>query len=181
MRLNRYETSVLVKMAKELEKDVDKRTGALTVQLKKGPYGLIQSARLWYEKLSGDLRDLGFEANKSDECVFNRTEADGSQTTLVLHVDDVLVTAKTTADVKRLLSDIGKGPGAGLLGHSPIVVRAEHVSGRAARRAYRRGAGLCLEHHRRVKDASGQQLVRDRRVVASAGQQGDGQRSTTTR
>jgi hypothetical protein len=78
------------------------------VQLKKGLYGLIQSARLWYEKLSGDLRDLGFEANKSDECVFNRTEADGSQTTLVLHVDDVLVTAKTTADVKRFLSDIGK-------------------------------------------------------------------------
>jgi hypothetical protein len=108
MRLNRYETSVLVKMAKEFEKDVDKRTGTLTVQLKKGLYGLIQSARLWYEKLSGDLRDLGFEANKSDECVFNRTEADGSQTTLVLHVDDVLVTAKTTADVKRFLSDIGK-------------------------------------------------------------------------
>jgi hypothetical protein len=87
---------------------VDKRTGTLTVQLKKGLHGLMQGARLWYEKLSGDLRDLGFKANKSDECVFNRTEADGSQTTLVLHVDGVLVTAKTTADVKRFLSDIGK-------------------------------------------------------------------------
>jgi hypothetical protein len=106
MRLNRYETGVLVAHAPEYKRDVHPKTGTLVVQLKKGLYGLIQSARLWYDKVSKDFELLGFKRNPHDMCVFNKIEADGSQTTLLLHVDDVLVTAKSEQRIDTFLAEL---------------------------------------------------------------------------
>ena len=106
MRLNKYEASVLCKIEPEYEKHVDKKKGTLIVRLKKGLYGLVQSAKLWYDHLHTDLAALGFERNAQDICVFNRVEPDGTQTTLVLHVDDLLITAKTEGHIDKLVDDI---------------------------------------------------------------------------
>ena len=69
-------------------------------------YGLVESARLWYEKLSGDLRAIGFKVNLQDMCVFNRIEANGKQTTIVLHVDDMMITACDEAMIDKLIDEL---------------------------------------------------------------------------
>lgn len=107
MRLNRYEASVLIKLAPEFEKYQDKNKGTLVVRLKKGLYGLVQSARLWYEHLKADLMALGYTTNPHDECVFNKTESDGTQSTILVHVDDLLITSKTEENIDELLRQLG--------------------------------------------------------------------------
>jgi Reverse transcriptase (RNA-dependent DNA polymerase) len=62
--------------------------GTCVVKLKKALYGCVESAKLWYEKISTDLITLGYKRNNTDICVFIRTEQNNKQTTLVIHVYD---------------------------------------------------------------------------------------------
>ena len=105
MRLNKFETRVLVKIEPEFGKFVNSN-GTCVVRLKRALYGCVQSARLWYQKLSSDLISLGFVKNKLDECVFNRLEADGKQSTIVLHVDDMLITASSEERIDTIKMEI---------------------------------------------------------------------------
>lgn len=105
MRLNKFETKVLVKVEPSFAEYV-RPNGTCVVKLKRALYGCVQSARLWYKKVSSDLITLGYAKNRVDECVFNRTEADGSQSTLVLHVDDFFISAKTEDHVSKVIEDI---------------------------------------------------------------------------
>ena len=66
----------------------------IIVRLKKALYGCVESSKLWYDKISGDMCKLGFTINPYDICVFHRIEACGSQTTCVIHVDDMMTTCK---------------------------------------------------------------------------------------
>jgi len=92
MKLDKFLTSVLVKLDNSFQQYV-RHDGTCVVRLKKALYGCIQSAKAWFDKLSSDLKSLGFVANPTDPCVFNRTESDsGQQTTIVAHVDDLLIT-----------------------------------------------------------------------------------------
>ena len=105
MRLNRFETSVLVKIDPSYSKCVQ-ANGTCIVRLKRALYGCVESARLWYEKLAKDLENMGYIKNDHDMCVFNRTESDGSQSTLAVHVDDVLITAKTDTIIDGIIGDL---------------------------------------------------------------------------
>jgi hypothetical protein len=67
--------------------------GAMVVGLDKALYGLVEASALWYEDIRSKLLRNGFVENPYDVCVFNKAEADGSQTTVVLHVDDLMVTS----------------------------------------------------------------------------------------
>ena len=69
------------------------RKGILYVQLQKALYGCVQSARLWYNRLTQFLRGRGFTHNPVDPCVVNKT-VEGAQITLIQYVDDVLVLTK---------------------------------------------------------------------------------------
>eukprot|EP00957_Ditylum_brightwellii_P101280 7717577-Ditylum_brightwellii.AAC.2 len=46
----------------------------LYVKLRKALYGCLKSALLFYNKLVGDLQDLGFKVNPYDPCVANNDE-----------------------------------------------------------------------------------------------------------
>ena len=48
------------------------------------------------------LTNRGFIQNPYDICVFNKTEADGSQTTIVLHVDDMFVSNINAEHLRNL-------------------------------------------------------------------------------
>ena len=61
---------------------------------------------MWYAKLSTDLKMLGYITNKLDICVFNRTESDNSQTTLMLHVDDMKITCATELIIDQVIKEI---------------------------------------------------------------------------
>ena len=67
--------------------------GEIIVQLDKALYGCIQSARLWYETLKAALIEFGYVENEMDPCVFNKS-VDGVQSTLLVHVDDILCLCK---------------------------------------------------------------------------------------
>jgi histone deacetylase 1/2 len=107
MRLNKFESTVLVKIDPTYRKFMD-RSGRVTVRLKRALYGCVESARLWYEKVSKDLMDIGYVKNSQDMCVFNRTERDKSQSTIVLHVDDFLMTAKNEDILTDIIKEIEK-------------------------------------------------------------------------
>ena len=66
------------------------RNGKLYVILEKALYGLVQSAKLWYEALSTFLQKQGFKQNAMDKCVFSMMR-NGRRFALVLNVDDILV------------------------------------------------------------------------------------------
>ena len=80
--------------------------GSLVLKLKRALYGCVESARLWYETLSVQLNDLGFVMNPYDACVFNRIENDGTQTSLVVHVDDMFVSASSELHIDSLIKEL---------------------------------------------------------------------------
>ena len=89
-RLNKQLTAALIKIDATYNKYAN-NNGTYIVKLKKALYGCVESAKLWYHELSSDLIKLNYTANEYDICVFNRTEVDNTQTSLVIHVDDMIV------------------------------------------------------------------------------------------
>ena len=65
--------------------------GYLCVKLDKALYGCVESAKLWYDLISSQLRDHGFVPNDYDPCVFNKV-INGRQVTIALYVDDLMIT-----------------------------------------------------------------------------------------
>ena len=97
MRINKLEAAILMQLDPSFE--IGKMDdGSCIVRLNKALYGLIESAKLWYEHLSGTLISLGFEANRYDPCVFNIMR-NGAQCSTCFHVDDLLVTSKEPGNI----------------------------------------------------------------------------------
>ena len=101
----------LMKNELHLPKDFD--TEKHYLKLKKGLYGLKQSARLWYNDLSKTLKSLGFERSTRDTCVFTRREVlkqgeiarpgrvyDGSTSVIAAYVDDLTCCIKNYENMK---------------------------------------------------------------------------------
>jgi Reverse transcriptase (RNA-dependent DNA polymerase) len=105
VKLGKIETKILCKID-PMYKEFVRPDGTMVVKLKRALYGCVESGRLWYDKLSRDLIALGYEKNPADECVFNRIEADGKQTTLIIHVDDMMITATTEARLDEIIEQI---------------------------------------------------------------------------
>jgi len=79
--------------------------GKMVVKLDKALYGCVQSALLWYQTLAEHLTSLGFTVNKYDKCVWNRNWR-GSQITIMLYVDDLLITCKSDEAIDWLLAKL---------------------------------------------------------------------------
>ena len=80
-----------------------RKDGSVVVELDRALYGCIQSAQLWHQDLSSTLIAAGFTPNPSDVCIFNRTVL-GRQTTVVVYVDDLLITAKKQSDADSVIA-----------------------------------------------------------------------------
>jgi len=105
MRLGKFESMILAEYDPSYRAFMNP-DGTIVVRLKRGLYGCVESARLWYDHISGNLEKLGFVRNKSDICVFNRRESDWSLTTIVLHVDDMMITAVSEEALDRLIAEV---------------------------------------------------------------------------
>jgi hypothetical protein len=79
--------------------------GKLTVKLDKALYGCVQSALLWYQTLTDFLLSLGLTPNKCDKCVWN-IDKDGMQLTVMLYVDDLLITCKSKEVIDWFLNEV---------------------------------------------------------------------------
>ncbi len=94
-RMDAANTALLVEVKPEWRQYVGKN-GTIVVQLERALYGLIESAKLWYEEFCAYLKQLGFVANSHDQCVFNK-DFNGKQCRLVLYVDDCFVDCEDPA------------------------------------------------------------------------------------
>ena len=82
--------------------------GTCVVQLDKALYGTIEAARLWYDNMKGRLVADGFVPNPYDPCVFNKTNRAGLQITVVLYVDDMMVTCEDERELDKFAAYLRK-------------------------------------------------------------------------
>eukprot|EP00957_Ditylum_brightwellii_P185969 14158582-Ditylum_brightwellii.AAC.2 len=75
----------------------------LYVKLQKALYGCLKSALLFYKVLRKDLEGLGFKVNPYDPCVANKV-INGSQLTIVWHVDDLKLLHHEKKEVEKVVS-----------------------------------------------------------------------------
>ena len=104
MRLDKTMSAILCKVDPTYTKFLTK-SGTLIVKLNKAIYGLIESAKLWYENLSATLQSINFVPNPIDPCVFNR-DFNGKQCTACVHVDDLKITCADPAGVEDTIDKL---------------------------------------------------------------------------
>jgi hypothetical protein len=73
-------------------------------KLTKAVYGTLLGAILFYEKLSKQLVDWGYEPNCYDRCTFNKM-IDGNQITIQFHVDDLKISHMKQSVIDSVLKD----------------------------------------------------------------------------
>lgn len=63
-------------------------------RLKKALYGLKQAPRLWYGKIDGFLKSMGFTKSKVDSNLYYKVVEDEGPVILLLYVDDLFLTGE---------------------------------------------------------------------------------------
>ena len=75
----------------------------MVCKLLKALYGLKQAPRLWQEKLRKELKKLGFEPLKADQCIYRNEE---TGVIVVTYVDDFLIIGKKGPKIDNLKEDL---------------------------------------------------------------------------
>ena len=103
------------------------KNGELVVEIQKALYGLEESPKRFYEKLVGEIKEIGYTSTIEDPCVLVKGEnrvfvAKDMTNTVVTHVDDILVTYESKQEqemfeemLKKVFkkyteSDLDEGP-----------------------------------------------------------------------
>ena len=76
-------------------------------KLNRSLYGLRQSGRCWYMRLSAELKTLGFTPASSDAGLFIRRDH-GKVTFILCYVDDLIIAAATQALVDSIIAGLKK-------------------------------------------------------------------------
>ena len=83
--------------------DVRRKKPTIYDRAKKALYGTVDVAKLFYDNLTGFLReDMGFTHNPYDSCVMNK-RIEGSQCTVTFHVDDLKISHKNKNVVTHVI------------------------------------------------------------------------------
>ncbi|KAG9447533.1 hypothetical protein H6P81_013661 [Aristolochia fimbriata] len=83
----------------------DKTHPDAVCRLHKSLYGLKQSPRAWYQRLTSYLLDLGFTLSKADSSLLVRYTSTATIFVLI-YVDDILITGSSTKDITCLLANL---------------------------------------------------------------------------
>ncbi|RVW76011.1 Retrovirus-related Pol polyprotein from transposon RE1 [Vitis vinifera] len=76
-------------------------------KLKKSLYGLKQSPRAWFRRFTKSMRAFGYHQSNSDHTLFLKKQH-GKITTLVVYVDDMVVTGNDPEERKALQNDLSR-------------------------------------------------------------------------
>ena len=120
MRLDKTMSEFLVTLDPSYRAFLDNR-GGVTVVLEKALYGCVESSGLWYENLRNTMKSLGYKRNELDICVFNKMNSKGEQSTVCVHVDDLLILSRSNSMITELTDGLRKRYGDITLKHGPIV------------------------------------------------------------
>jgi histone deacetylase 1/2 len=83
----------------------DARYPSYVCKLQRSIYGLKQSPRAWYARLSQRLHELGFVSSKADTSLFIFSR-DGVQIYMLVYVDDIVIAGSTPEVVDRLVRSL---------------------------------------------------------------------------
>lgn len=104
-------TRIFVEMFPQFAKWV-RPNGTLVCKVLKALYGMLQSAKLWYNHLRTTLEALDFIAvDLGDKCLFYRVNQDGSFSYILVYVDDLFIAASTLALLEMILTELTKAYG----------------------------------------------------------------------
>ena len=92
MRLDRIMSAILIQIDPTYAQYLE-TNGSMKVQLDKALYGCIEASAPRHKDFRDNLLQNGFQQNPYDLCVYNKLGHDGKQITIVVHVDDLLVTS----------------------------------------------------------------------------------------
>ena len=73
----------------------------MVCKLQRTLYGLKQSPRAWFGHLNLAMRKYGFQQSNSDDTLFLKRRQ-GKVTTLIVYVDDIIITGNDTKEVAKL-------------------------------------------------------------------------------
>ena len=111
---------ILVSLKPDYKGFLDPR-GGLRVKLDRALYGLVESAKLFYDHISKNLLKLGYKANPYDPCVFNKVTRKGNQITVCVYVDDLKASCVEEAALDGLEADLKRIYGA-VTSHSGKII-----------------------------------------------------------
>ena len=97
----------------------------LYVLMLKGLYGMLIASLLYYRKFVSDIKKIGFELNPYDPCTANRS-VNGSQHTIVWHVDDIKSSHKNKEVNDRFFKWLEKTYGEDGIGRVKVVRGLKH-------------------------------------------------------
>ena len=120
MRLDPLISGLMMKLCNDYARFADER-GCIVVRLQKALYGCVESAALWHDNLSGTMKELGYEKNRHEGCVFNKRSKEGIQCTVALHVDDLLITSASGQLIDELCEGLRLNYGAVTRSDGPVV------------------------------------------------------------
>ena len=105
MRLDPTMTALLCQIAPKYLPFVE-HNGTCVVKLDKALYGCVESAKLWFDHLKSTLIRDSFSQNQHDICAFNKVDNNGAQCTVVLHVDDLLITSVNDSTLDSVIAHL---------------------------------------------------------------------------
>ena len=75
-------------------------------RLNRALYGLKQAPRMWYDRIDGFMKSMGFIKSKADSNLYNKVVEDEGPVILLLYVDDLFLTGdeKLIAKCKKKLT-----------------------------------------------------------------------------
>jgi hypothetical protein len=104
--IGRAESIMLLELFPELDVYLNE-DGKIYMIVDKAMYGMIDSARDWFENITNTLIEGGYKQNPSDECVFTYNDNNNNQSIIDLWVDDLLhVYAKNCVHLKNKLHNL---------------------------------------------------------------------------
>jgi hypothetical protein len=106
IRLDRIVAAALAHVNAKYEEFIG-TDGFTYVKLNRPLYGIVEAAQLWHDDVVGTCVGDDFEPNTADGCVLNKGVGE-EQITVVIHVDDLLVTARKPEHIDAFLALLRK-------------------------------------------------------------------------
>ena len=90
MKLNKAVSKIVIENDPSKERYAT-HDGKIVVELQKGLYGLKESAKIWYDVISGIFMHNNYKRSEIDKCSFVKVDNHGKKTIVILYVDDMLI------------------------------------------------------------------------------------------
>ena len=88
---------------KQPEGFIDPNYPEKVLLLNKALYGLVQSANIWFNLLSKEIKSLGFKQLQADNCVYYNDEKD---TIIITYVDDIAITGPDNDYISEIIAKL---------------------------------------------------------------------------